>query len=367
MKNKIQHIFSSTECLTEEMLIKYIKNKISTEERHSVEVHLTDCEMCQDLLAGLSEFQNYDKLPIVINELNSMVDFALKTEPKIIVLDFYRIFMLTASILLLVTLTYFITLYYINYQNYFTQNSKFEFGNNAIVINNSETQTSDELMVIVSRPKYTDEQKQELNKIKQNKNNIIADNIYDNEVIVDDISVEELANNDFYEKKIIDNYQLSESENVEAINTTEDIAQETLVSKTIVNSDLANVTTMITGNSHSQRNNINNGFDDFKSEKYEKAKTIFEAEISENPDNDTALFYKGLSDYQLQNFEDANILFDIILENPKSSFYEDALYFKALIYINSGNEKSAKEYLYQVIDYNGKYIDMAKQKLTELK
>src|ERR1041385_808086 len=57
MKNSI-NIFSETGCIQHEMLWKYRQGKLSASEKHAVEVHLTDCELCSDALAGMMMLQH---------------------------------------------------------------------------------------------------------------------------------------------------------------------------------------------------------------------------------------------------------------------------------------------------------------------
>lgn len=56
MKNSI-NIFSETGCIQHEMLWKYRKGTLSAAEKHAVEVHLTDCELCSDALSGMMELE----------------------------------------------------------------------------------------------------------------------------------------------------------------------------------------------------------------------------------------------------------------------------------------------------------------------
>ena len=49
MNNDLKHtIYNPTDCLSEKMLFDYIDNKLNQKERHIVEKHLLDCEMCSD-------------------------------------------------------------------------------------------------------------------------------------------------------------------------------------------------------------------------------------------------------------------------------------------------------------------------------
>ena len=86
----VKDIFGATDCISEEMLVKYIAGKLPAAEKHEVEKHLIDCEMCSDAVEGLSRIEP-DKIRGITSELNQKIrQRAVKKEVKIIFLQQYR-------------------------------------------------------------------------------------------------------------------------------------------------------------------------------------------------------------------------------------------------------------------------------------
>lgn len=54
MDNKYTNkdIFNTTECPSDALLLRYVKETISKEDKRTVELHLVDCEMCSDMVEG---------------------------------------------------------------------------------------------------------------------------------------------------------------------------------------------------------------------------------------------------------------------------------------------------------------------------
>jgi len=102
MKNTIK-IFSETGCIPHGVLWKYRMGTLSPKEKHEVELHLTDCELCSDALAGMS-MMNSDK---VISELQMEVG-NVASRKKVIRLSDYRMLLAAASIALLLVFIYVI-------------------------------------------------------------------------------------------------------------------------------------------------------------------------------------------------------------------------------------------------------------------
>ena len=102
MKNTI-NIFSETGCITHEMLWKYRQGKLSPAEKHAVEVHLTDCELCSDALAGMMSIQSDD----VVTELRKSVR-KISGPKKVIRFYDYRILSAAAAVGLIIVFTYVI-------------------------------------------------------------------------------------------------------------------------------------------------------------------------------------------------------------------------------------------------------------------
>lgn len=89
---KTTAIFYHSECLSEEMLTKYVSGKLSSAEKHRVEKHLVDCEMCSDAVEGLAMIGDEHKISRITSELNQRIQNRVeeKKEGKIIFLQQYR-------------------------------------------------------------------------------------------------------------------------------------------------------------------------------------------------------------------------------------------------------------------------------------
>lgn len=107
--SNIKNIFEHTDCLSEEMLTKYLSDKLSPAEKHEVEKHLIDCEMCSDAVEGLSMISDKKKISSITSELNQKIQNRVeKKEVKIIFLQQYRSQLaVAASIILVVGLVWF--------------------------------------------------------------------------------------------------------------------------------------------------------------------------------------------------------------------------------------------------------------------
>src|ERR1051325_4736277 len=105
---KLNKIFEHTDCLSEDKLTKYIAGKLSPAEKHEVEKHLIDCEMCSDAVEGLSMISD-KKISAVTSELNQKIQNRVeKKEVKVIFLRQYRTQLaVAASIVLVLGLVWF--------------------------------------------------------------------------------------------------------------------------------------------------------------------------------------------------------------------------------------------------------------------
>lgn len=82
MRNKLQTIFSETRCPADGVLQKYLNGELTHAQKHEIEKHLIDCEMCSDELEGLRLMNNPKELNIVIERINTKINKKFKTEKK---------------------------------------------------------------------------------------------------------------------------------------------------------------------------------------------------------------------------------------------------------------------------------------------
>jgi len=73
MKDRLNNIFSDSECISEETMYAYIENKLTSQERRIVEVHLASCELCSDALEGLSLVRDKEKIRRIVSDINEKI------------------------------------------------------------------------------------------------------------------------------------------------------------------------------------------------------------------------------------------------------------------------------------------------------
>ncbi|MEK7225310.1 MAG: hypothetical protein AAB221_06475, partial [Bacteroidota bacterium] len=87
-------IFGSTDCLSEEQLLKYDSNTLSRKEKHKVEKHLIECELCTDALEGFAVVPAASE----IYEIRNKVRMITSREKPASIANWKR-FLLAASII----------------------------------------------------------------------------------------------------------------------------------------------------------------------------------------------------------------------------------------------------------------------------
>ena len=103
MNKEIKHtIYSSTDCLSEKILFEYIDNKLIQKERHFVEKHLLDCELCCDALEGLELVKDRRRIDIIKAAINRRILTSSLNEAKLVPFNFKLAFSIAASIALLI-------------------------------------------------------------------------------------------------------------------------------------------------------------------------------------------------------------------------------------------------------------------------
>ncbi len=106
---RVNTIFEHTDCLSEDMLTKYVSGKLSPAEKHEVEKHLIDCEMCSDAVEGLGLVRDKRRISSITTDLNRNIqDRTERKVVKVVFLRQYRTQMaVAASVVLLVSLVWF--------------------------------------------------------------------------------------------------------------------------------------------------------------------------------------------------------------------------------------------------------------------
>ncbi|MGD1844133.1 MAG: tetratricopeptide repeat protein [Salibacteraceae bacterium] len=103
-----------------------------------------------------------------------------------------------------------------------------------------------------------------------------------------------------------------------------------------------------------------------KAGKYRKALQKFNLILKHFPEDENALFYGGLSYFNLGQYEQSIAFFDQISGLQKSYFDEEAEWYKALAFLKIGQRKEAKTIMVKISEAGGFYAERASKKLSEL-
>lgn len=79
MNEDALHIFEETGCLSEQQLLDYLNGRLSDEEMHLTETHITGCEFCSDALEGLAEVKNRGQIPLIVRQLHHQLRHELQS------------------------------------------------------------------------------------------------------------------------------------------------------------------------------------------------------------------------------------------------------------------------------------------------
>lgn len=108
MSKDLKHtIYSLGDCLSEKMLFDYIDNKLSHKERHIVEKHLLDCEMCSDALEGLEMVSDRNRISLIKEAINKRISESRKKEAVVVSFNYKMAFSIAATIALLIVGVFF--------------------------------------------------------------------------------------------------------------------------------------------------------------------------------------------------------------------------------------------------------------------
>lgn len=95
-------IFGTGSCLSEEQLLKYNSNALSQKEKHRVEKHLLECELCADALEGFTLVPASSATNEVRNNIQR-----LTSGGKIVSINYWRRILVAASVIGIVFISYF--------------------------------------------------------------------------------------------------------------------------------------------------------------------------------------------------------------------------------------------------------------------
>lgn len=362
MNKNYNIIFSKTECPSSDIILKYIKRELTSEEQHGVETHLTDCQICSDELEGFLLLKNKDKLNKTVAALNLKIENRIKksvTPHRMRIKKFYAI---AASIILLIGSTFIISQFFNkSYENLaeneVSKTKQINEEENSIK-STYKSEKSEEVIKEVNTPTANKNNQTKKENVKQDliSNNSISkgknfdmDNNEDEELNTTSIDTNLYKNADI-------SIEISMADVDDVINDTEKNKQE--------KDKLDNVS----GNNvfaASERSSVSL----FKKNKNNKSAAAG-VETNNYPaekqvENSTDIYNKGYNLFQNKKYSEAIPLFDSVL-TINQQYTAEAEWHKALSLIHLNKNEQAKVILKKIIETNGKFATQANEKLKEI-
>ncbi|MEO8721506.1 MAG: hypothetical protein ABI372_10410 [Ginsengibacter sp.] len=119
MNERLLNILSnSNKDIDNQMLMDYLSNKMSVEEKHEFEKTLVDSELASDAIDGLNQFKNKKDPLILAEELNHRLQKQLQKKKTIKdkrrLKDFFWLYFSIILIILIIIIAFFIVWKYLN-------------------------------------------------------------------------------------------------------------------------------------------------------------------------------------------------------------------------------------------------------------
>ncbi len=406
-KNKLNSIFGDDEHISQDMIIQYYEGKLSPKDMHRVEKYLSEDEFTEEAMEGLSMMNNKAKLSPTIIEINKKINEKTKAKKsKLIVLHPSVKYAIAATILLIICISFFFNVFLKGLeQNEVAENKSNEQKTEEPAITESvnENATVSEASKDVTSEETKEQQKgfainpkgeRAANKVVGQDNRVLEDAEMVPSESVEGVAMESAAdeskksidaNLSMGKAKVQPMKEMDKDAKGEAIaddskmeefnaNSKNDSPKKSEESrkkeKSRANAESKSAQAPSSVQSGAGANNEQEIVNRREDETAAGAKTKLAMSLEvlkKDPANDEALFYAGLSSNTLKEYKKAIEYFDKIIPKKQSTYYEDALYHKALALINQKKVKEAKKLLQQLIDLKGRKAGDAATKLQDLK
>jgi len=453
MNDRLNNIFSETECLSAEVLMAYAEDKLNAQERYQVEKHLTDCELCSDALEGLSLLKDKTRLPKLMAGINSAISKRVdKKEARVFRFDF-RMRLAVAALIIIVLGFTFLFKYVFQEQkkdmmaqrmikepdiikeekkpleknidsNTYNQhetetvnaakpgrtitikdaekNSKEQIDNNIPVVSEYVTnepknevtggdQQIDRAGYFGSKGKETDSSKVLLGKADEDKyhaNTLSFAQDYKSsagenlqKAVADSISVTSgygvetkttsqspvVANNSTVVKNTSYAYNKEPEKREEAKDESKFDKKTADMSEEVPTVSGAIATSSPNNSFQADDGRYSAAVQKFYNNDYSGSEVILESYLKDKPDDANALYYCGVSCYNLAQYDKAITYLEKAIKVKQNNYIESAQWYLALSYIGKNENNKADSLLNQIVKANGSFKAKAEQKLMDLK
>jgi hypothetical protein len=110
---------------------------------------------------------------------------------------------------------------------------------------------------------------------------------------------------------------------------------------------------------------LKHGLESFNKHNFAAALESFHSLLENNENDVNAQFYSALSFYNINKADKALEYLAKVMKNPDTTFYAEAQWFRALVYLKSGNRETARAILSAIVSEKGFYSKRAAEKLKK--
>lgn len=370
--NKLNKIFANSDCISNQLMINYIDDKLSEKDKNMVEMHLQSCEFCRDEFEGLSSMVNKERLPEIVYELNK--EITIKTHGRKRFALFPQVSAMAAIILLLVGFVWFF--FYIIHlrpdslrigqtaQSLEAEKEKLEMEKEQMLFEEEMSREKDTIPIEKPRA-YSVSKEEPISASKSLHQNMMAvkSEKEDIEMIINEISDTDKAD---VIVVVTEEKKLNRTEEVKG-----DLAMDDVKA---ANMEVTRSKEKVFANSKSKRlatdepeNIYQQGIVAFENKDYKKAIELFLESAKKDSNKAKQYYFIGQSYQNIGNDNRAISWYDKVIEIPGNQYIEMALWNKSQIQLKMGQKTKAIETLNQTRAMNGMYQVPAQNQIDSLK
>lgn len=362
-------------CIRQDILLDYLKGRLSGKERNLVERHLLECEMCSDELEGLMNLSGPERIVEIESELNSKVDKRttsrnLWLNPKVI----YRVAAVAVLTIGVSTLLYLFVL---------KTTPPTMMSESQMPSTTAELIDSTAPLEVIAIPKDATErlesQKKESKLVERPAAPTIVANklqIADGVVMADSeaeaTDMEEIEEVFLAEKvvkadsaAIVSNNSAVAGQQADALRAASVEVKREELAIAGESAGLSKKAMISTVGFAESKVTIESALKSFNQKNYKKALDEFNAIYSKNANNDTVIYYRAMSFYRLNSFSKAIDDFQKVSRKEESEFFYDSQWYYALSLIELGRKDDARSLLEAIVKSDSPYKELANQKLKQ--
>lgn len=362
-------------CIRQDILLDYLKGRLSGKERNLVERHLLECEMCSDELDGLTNLSEPERIAEIEEELNSMVD--QRTMPRISWLNpkvVYRVAAVAVLTIGVSTLLYFFVL---------KTTPPTMMSESQMPSTTAEVTDSTAPLEVIAIPKDATErfesQKKERKLVERPAApTIIANKVQIAEEVLIADSEAEVSDMDEMEEVVLaekvvkgDSAAIASSnaavagQQADALRAASAEAKREELAIAGESARLSKKAMISTVGFAQSKVTIESALRSFNQKNYKKALDEFNAIYSQNSNNDTVIYHRAMSFYRLNSFAEAIDDFQKVNRKEESEFFYDSQWYYALSLAEVGRNDEAKSLLEAIVKSDSPYKELANQKLKQ--